>query len=621
MTASPSTRDPELSDDSADSSSAGPSSLRGAIDRFGAVPTIFGTAEARCFGWFHPSKGQPRGTGVILCRPVGYEGNCTYEACAQLADYLARAGFAVMRFDYSGTGDSSGDESDPHRVRAWLDSVKEAISEVRRLGAVAEISLLGIRLGATLAAKAASELGGVDSLVLWAPCATGRAFVRELRFSVVSRADEEGPSSGDLEALGFTYTAETVKDLGALDLLRLSPAPAPRALIISRDDMPGEGPVPAAFRKAGIETTFKELSGFSTMMAEPQEADVPRGTLLAIADWLAAAHASSAAPQRETLPPAALEARPCELQVDRVREIPSFFGRTNNLFGITAEPTQPLPPSDPRSRVAVLMLSVGTNHHIGPNRMYVKLSRRLAANGYRCFRFDLAGIGDSRAPGGFSSTRMYSKSAIGDVQAAMDYLSQLGCDRFILAGLCSGAYMAFQTALADERVVGQILMNPRRLAWRAGDTLQSVMSQSYKSTVFYRRALFDLSTYRRLLRGEVDAKGIANRLRLLAIARARRIGNRFLGRGAHEEDVLLNLRKLCARGTDALFVVAAEDDGLDYLDFHLGSRGRDMRAYRNFRLLFVEGTDHTFSSAASTETVMEEILRHLDRRYFGKTGG
>src|SRR5262249_530045 len=146
----------------------------------------------------------------------------------------------------------------------------------------------------------------------------------------------------------------------------------------------------------------------------------------------------------------------------------------------------------------VLMINVGTNYHIGPNRMYVRMARDLAARGYRSLRFDLARIGDSRSVNEFSEQRMYDKAQIADVKWAMDAMERRGCDRFVLLGLCSGAYMAFQTALNDLRVTGQVLMNPRRLTWRAGDTLQSVMAQSYKSTVFYKRALLRADTYVRL---------------------------------------------------------------------------------------------------------------------------
>src|SRR4051812_48353772 len=102
-----------------------------------AMALIFGPSERRCFGWFHaPLEGMTRNTGVVLCRPLGYEGTCAYETVTRLAEYLAAVGFAVLRFDYHGTGDSTGSDADEGRVEAWLGSVQAAIEEVMLLGRV-----------------------------------------------------------------------------------------------------------------------------------------------------------------------------------------------------------------------------------------------------------------------------------------------------------------------------------------------------------------------------------------------------------------------------------------------------------------------------------------------------
>ncbi len=576
----------------------------------GAIPITFGPTETRSFGWFHAAQAPQRAVGVVLCRPVGYEGNCAYETFTQMAEHLSRAGFAVIRFDSHGTGDSGGSDADPDRVAAWLSSVTSAVAEIQKLAGVRKVSLFGVRLGATLAAKVAADRAGVESLVLWAPCVSGRTFARELRASSSTNSDDSKPTSADIEALGYLYTEQTLKDLATLDLLKLEVAPAKHVLIIARDDMPNEGPLPASLRKLGAEVTFRNLPGYRRMMVEPHEGDVAHDTLKEITTWLSELHPVASAEELSELTPARPEQR--EAIFGHVREIPLIFGPERNLFGILAEPAH-LNPADPRSRRAILMLNVGTNHRVGPNRLYVKMARAWAARGYRSLRFDLAGIGDSRSAEGYSSTRLYSKGSTADVQTAMDALAEHGCDEFVVMGLCSGAYVAFQTALADRRVAGQILMNPRRLNWKEGDTLESVMTQSYKSTNFYRRALFEPDTYARLLRGKIDVRGIGGRMRALLQARLERAARRLLGQDPAEEEVLANLRLLCDRGTDALFLVGAEDDGLDYLQFHLGTRGNRMKGHPRFQMSFIEGSDHTFSRADSQHHVINLVLKHLDR--------
>jgi alpha-beta hydrolase superfamily lysophospholipase len=584
----------------------------------GAVPFVFGPAAGRCLGWYHPPRGPARNTGVVLCRPVGWEGTSAYEAFTKLAEYLADAGFAVLRFDYHGTGDSAGSDADPDRVAAWLTSIDAAIDEVRRLGRVSEIALCGVRMGATLAATAASRRGGVSSLVMWAPCVTGRSFARELKASTLLREGrEEAPAvaNGDLEALGFLYTAQTLKDLGTLDLLRLSPLPAPEVMVIGRDDLPGEGPLPQKWRDAGVQLTYAELPGFASMMVEVHESDVAHQTLEAITHWLVGRHpvaAASAYGQAERTMPEAIHADLASGAVfDGVREIPLLFGGEHRLFGILSEPATPLPAHGSRAEHAILMLNVGTNHRVGPNRLYVRMARRWAAQGYRAFRFDLAGLGDSGSAAGFSATRLFDKASVSDVQLAMDALAERGCKHFIVIGLCSGAYVAFQAVLADPRVVGQVLMNPRRLVGKEDATLQTAMSQNFKSTQFYTKQLFDPSTYRRLLQGDIDVRGIAGRMRVLAELRVQRLLERVSRRAPAEDDMLAQLGRACARGVDALFIVSNEDDGLDYLELQLGPRGRHMRKFSNFRMQFIDG-DHTFSRADIQEQVIAIVLKHLN---------
>ncbi|NPC57364.1 alpha/beta fold hydrolase [Caenimonas soli] len=572
------------------------------------VPITFQTGAGRCFGWFHAARAPARGAGVLLCRPMGYEALCSYRTYTQLAHTLADAGFEVLRFDYHGTGDSAGGDHDPGRVPAWIDSIACAADELKRLGGVSHIALFGMRLGATLAVQAALRMGGVEDLVLWAPCATGRAFAREMRAANAQRATAAPNAHGELEALGCLYTAETLEQLNALDCVRPGRAPAQRVLIIGRDDMPAEGPLPASYRRMGVDTTYTVWPGYAGMMAEPHEAVLEPATVASITEWLTSRPAPSPAQARLAQTPD----WPDGYTVDGLREEPLAFGADRSLFGILAEPTEAASPA--HADTAILMLNVGGNYRIGPNRNYVKLSRALAASGYRTLRMDLAGIGDSRTEAGFSSRSMYRKRSIADVRAAIDCLAARGCKRFYLMGICSGSYVAFQTALADSRVNGQILMNSRLLEWQEDQegTWQTSMQRYYKSTDFYRRALLRANLYRRLVRGEVDVNGIAGRIWTLLGARFKRAFREMLDGRVADEGVLAKMKQLSARGTDTLMIMSVQDDGLDYVEFHLGRRGSRLRRHPNFRMVMIEDADHTFSTVASQRAVIDAVREHLD---------
>ena len=98
------------------------------------------------------------------------------------------------------------------------------------------------------------------------------------------------------------------------------------------------------------------------------------------------------------------------------------------------------------------MLNAGVIHRIGPHRFNVKLARALASQGAAVLRMDLSGQGDS---GVHPQALPFQEQAIADLRAAMDHLQRIcSVDRFVIAGICSGAFNGLATALVDERVAG-----------------------------------------------------------------------------------------------------------------------------------------------------------------------
>ena len=103
---------------------------------------------------------------------------------------------------------------------------------------------------------------------------------------------------------------------------------------------------------------------------------------------------------------------------------------------------------------AIILLNAGLLHRVGPNRLYVKIARNLAAMGFVVFRFDFSGIGDSAVR---YDNLPIEKSGVSETQGAMDILSATrGVEQFILMGICSGAAFALRTAIEDPRVVGAV---------------------------------------------------------------------------------------------------------------------------------------------------------------------
>jgi len=356
------------------------------------------------------------------------------------------------------------------------------------------------------------------------------------------------------------------------------------------------------------------------MRDDPYESLVPREALDAIVAWLSEGdplqrHAAVAEPAPlPTVTIAPADDRPA------VCETPVLFER-GRLFGILTEPAAASVRLD---RPAVLFLNVGANSHVGPHRMNVELAREVAGLGYSAFRFDVAGLGDSPAAPGTAENRIYTRDAVADVQAAMTALADRGAKRFVLVGLCSGAYLAFHTAVADRRVVGELLLSPYAFEWSEGDPVtlsERKGAQAFRSTRFYARAALDPRAWRLVLKGEVDVAGIAGAILERAETQVENavpsLSARLRRQVPPQSDIERSFRNLCDRGVETLMVLAFEDGGLDMVARYLGRDARRLRGRPNFVLRILPNVDHTFTTIDSQGQLRETLTEYLATRFAG----
>lgn len=181
----------------------------------------FGPPQGRLFGCYHPSVAAAR-SGVVLCNPFGQDYSRAHRALHMLASRLASTGLPCLRFDYHGTGDSAGN-GEAGNIQRWLDDTARAIEELKLMSGVSEVSVVGLRLGASLALLASAGRADVRRLVLWDPVVDGESYLRTLlaahrdwEHSLV-RA-EPRVESDCLEALGFPVSRELRRDLEQLHL-------------------------------------------------------------------------------------------------------------------------------------------------------------------------------------------------------------------------------------------------------------------------------------------------------------------------------------------------------------------------------------------------------------------
>src|SRR5690349_4124652 len=232
-------------------------------------PVYFG-AGRRLFGWYHAADAARRECGVVFCNPLGYEELCAHRALRHWADAVANAGFPALRFDYDGTGNSAGGDTDPDRVSAWLASIEDAAAELRARSGVRHVVLLGVRLGGTLAA-AAAERARADALILFAAAATGRTYVREVlalgRF-VSAPLDPDAPApleDPDEQIAGFVMTRQTIAGVKALDATT-EIASVRRAFVVPRDDTGADSALAQRLAQRGVDVELAALPGYAAMM-------------------------------------------------------------------------------------------------------------------------------------------------------------------------------------------------------------------------------------------------------------------------------------------------------------------------------------------------------------------
>lgn len=130
------------------------------------------------------------------------------------------------------------------------------------------------------------------------------------------------------------------------------------------------------------------------------------------------------------------------------------FGEGQGLVGVLTTEPAALRPELP----GLLLLNAGVIHHVGANRLNVKIARDFAVNGYPVLRFDLSGFGDSKAA---RSNEGVEAQSVRDIRAALDCLArEAGCSHAVAIGLRSGADNVYATAIVDDRLRGLGLLDP-----------------------------------------------------------------------------------------------------------------------------------------------------------------
>ena len=560
---------------------------------------VYFGADGALFGQLHcpdsESNVGPRQPAVVICNPLGFEYIRSYRAIRHVAEQLCDEGHCTLRFDYQTTGDSAGTESDVDRLKLIVESIDQAIAFARSVSGSNQVVLIGLRLGANLAARVA-ERTDIAGLVLWAPCDSGAIFVREQQIMAAAQSKRlaggaSSPNSDkNIDAGGFYLTPEIQGDLQNLKL-GTDPFPsAPQILVLNRDDIKVQPRLVKALEAQNSKVTVGLSHAYKEMMLPPQLSAVPTQAIDSIREWMTKSFDQEA--DNETS--ATTAPRPTHSMIeDGIREDAIRFGPDGSLFGIISQPQKRI-----TADFAVVLLCGGAPHRISANGMYVTIARRLARCGIPSIRLDLSGIGDSLPRPGCATNKPYTDVLGEDVAAAMNAVEEI-CDvsQFKLFGLCSGAYAATQAATSD-RVIDLVLAN-QLLYYLTGDELESLASGDYRSA------------------HELDFPRSKSPVYKLAVKILKKIPAALNWPGEWLSQYLIggplnrDLKALAARGIRISFVQSSRDSAVDALHIAAGRTVRQLIRTGDAQLQVFDGTDHTFSPRHSQQQLTDWLVDHF----------
>jgi pimeloyl-ACP methyl ester carboxylesterase len=460
----------------------------------------------------------------VICAPFGEEEKSAHRTLVELCEALRARGASTLCFAYRGTGDSGGEFSQS-TLAAWREDILAACEEARRRSGSTP-GLIGLRLGASLAAQVARE-AGVSQLILIEPVLVGRSFLMQLGARKKLRAmmtDEEKTLNVESARCAGTRTSNAERqaqvpfedydgwplgeamreELGALNLMKEAPPlPAQSEVLVLQVGPRAE--VASPLQKWAEEFAAKNSPGTVQTRAVVMPPFWNRLDLV------------KSAPLCEAVSGFEFRVSDCRVQVASTRTATKSVRvnsehavtfpneRGENLVGIWHEAQSAIgAPFGSNSQSAILMLHGWTGYRTGPHQMLTRAARRFAVRGFPVLRFDFAGRGDSDGEAELATLATMAE----DARAALRWLErEQGRTRAIVIGLCSGCEVALVTAALESQNVEQLVL------WSApvfaAQQSEARLARKRKSHLKeYARKLLRPTTWAKAISGKVDVRGV-----------------------------------------------------------------------------------------------------------------
>ena len=568
-----------------------------------AVPTAFGGT----IGHFSPRGlgSENSDTCVLLISPWGFEEMSSRRFYRTISEKLAENGIPSLRFDYPGTGDALDVADFSAGLAIWENSVIEAAGVLKDLAQCSRIVLMGQSLGASLVLKVLSRLKDVDGIVLLAPALSGKVYLRELAIwartidnSLQLPDDMRDLDPGSIASLRMPK--EIAEDVKKLNLSAVSTLPTEKCLILTPRERPKDIDFMNQLNALGCEVEFGHFAGYDQMVSNVTYSRVPLEPVEKITKWIvdikqpAVQSADMRRPQKEVT-----------LTGPDFTETHVRFGDSNRLAGVLCEPM------GIRRGAIVLLMSTAYERHSSWGRINLTLARELAKSGITSFRFDTANVADSPPRPGFPEEVLYTDSQQDDIREALDFLESRSMNQFIAAGRCSGAYLAFQSAIHQSRIRGIVAVNPYVFHWRQGDSVEEFLKFVPKDLSSYAPLLFKGETIRRVWKGDINLKAALLNISRVGLTNLLKLTGPLFAAlpwvKSEQKTIRTSFETLHGRNIPFNLIYSDSDLGLRYFHQHFGENGERIKDYPNVSVTVIKNADHNLTPPSARAVYFEAV--------------
>ena len=265
-----------------------------------------------------------------------------------------------------------------------------------------------------------------------------------------------------------------------------------------------------------------------------------------------------------------------------------LLGPYQSLAGVFTPATAEI---EALASTAVICITAGLLHHVGPHRLHVLLARALAEKGISTLRFDLSGIGDSL-------TRPDSVPAqevpVREIHEAITELEKRGFKRFILFGICSGAVQAVKAAKGNSKIGGLILVNT------GSDDGNTEANPQLAAQYYLKRSIWNLRAWKNLFTGKVKYRDL---FFTLFSALLHKLTGKGKNKPSIEENIQRGIQRFIKQGASILMVLS--DRHAQFYELH--RKAFDALKCEQFKTLVYAETDHLFTSLPVQQDLIKQI--------------